>query len=98
MLRIVVLIALGALVLPLVLSIFSVAKAAADRACVVYVTAYDANAAGFRTSFDLFAPGGPGWECRAVSTGGGDTLIAEMGLLPAAPRQFPQPSPEERGA
>jgi hypothetical protein len=97
-LRVIVLIALGALVLPLVLSAYSVAKAAADRACAVYVNAYDADAAGFRTAFDLFAPGGPGWECRAISAGGADTLIAEMGLLPAAPRQFPPPLPAERDA
>lgn len=97
-LRIAVLIALGALVLPLVLSVYSVAKAAADRACAVYVSAYDADAAGFRTAFDLFAPGGPGWECRSVSAGGAERVIAEMGPLPAAPRQLPPSPPEERDA
>ncbi len=66
-LRIVVLVALGALVLPLVLSAYGVAKSAADRACAVFVSAYDTNAAGFRTTFDLFAPGGAGWECFAIS-------------------------------
>ncbi|MDQ2699279.1 MAG: hypothetical protein M3Y46_10840 [Actinomycetota bacterium] len=86
MLRIVVLISLGALVLPLVLSAFSVAKSAADRVCVIYVSAYDADAAGFRTSFELFAPGGPSWECVAISSGGAETLVARLGLLPAMPR------------
>jgi hypothetical protein len=93
MLRVVVLISLGALVLPLVLSAFSVAKSAADRVCVIYVAAYDTDAAGFRTSFELFAPGGPSWECVAISSGGAETLVARLGLLPAMPRLPDQRDP-----
>ncbi|KRE21516.1 hypothetical protein [Agromyces sp. Soil535] len=92
-LRVAVLVALGALVLPLVLSAYGVAKSAADRVCAVYVAAYDTSAAGFRTSFEVFAPGGPGWECFSVSDGGVATLLANLGLLPAAPRPVP---PDER--
>jgi hypothetical protein len=94
MLRIAVLVALGALVLPLVLSAYSVAKSAADRVCAVYVAAYDTNAAGFRTSFEWFAAGGPGWECLAVSGGGSTRVLGNLGLLPSMPRlpQFDDPA------
>jgi hypothetical protein len=95
-LRVAVLIALGALVLPLFLSVYSVAKSAADRACAVYVAAYDTNAAGFRTSFELFAPGGPGWECLAISENGSSRSLGNLGPLPAMPRQPQFDEPVER--
>ncbi|WP_448005415.1 hypothetical protein [Agromyces bauzanensis] len=85
-LRIAVLVALGALVLPVVLSMYGVAHSAAQRACSVSVAAYDTDAAGARVAFDLFARGGPGWQCFAVAANGSETLIAELGLLPGAPR------------
>lgn len=85
-LRVAVLISLGALVLPLVLSAYSVAKSAADRACAVYVAAYDTDAAGYRTSFEFFAPGGPGWECFAVAQNGALHSLGNLGPLPAMPR------------
>ena len=97
-LRIVVLVALGALVLPLVLSAYGVAKAAADRACAVFVSAYDTNAGGFRTTFDLFAPGGAGWECFAISENGTTRLLGNLGPLPAMPRPPDPDDPEERDA
>lgn len=84
-LRITVLIALGALVLPLVLSAYSVAYSAAARACSVYAANYRAGA-DFRVSLELFGEGGPGWQCFAVSASGVATPLANLGLLPAAPR------------
>ena len=85
-LRIAVLVALGALVLPVLLSVFGVAHSAAQRACAVSVGAYDTDAAGARVAFDLLGPAGPGWQCFAVATNGSETLVAELGLLPGAPR------------
>lgn len=96
MLRVAVLIALGTLVLPLVLSAYGVAKSAADRACAVYVAAYDTNAAGFRTSFELFAPGGPGWECFAISEHGTSRSLGNLGPLPMMPRPPSSGVPDER--
>ena len=93
-LRITVLIALGALVLPLMLSAYGVARSAADRACAVYVDRFDSDAAGFRVTFEFFGEGGPGWECSAVSAGGVATPLANLGVLPAAPRPI---APDERG-
>ena len=86
MLRVVVLVALGAMLLPLVLSAVGGARAAAERACAVYVSAYDAGASS-RVAFDVFAEGGPGWLCLARPLGAGhDTLLGNLGLMPAAPR------------
>lgn len=93
-LRITVLVALGALVLPIVLSMYGVAHSAAQRACVVSVAAYDRDAAGARVAFDLFTRSGPGWQCFAVAGNGSETLIAELGLFPGAPRIVG----DERGA
>ena len=84
-LRITVLIALGSLVLPLVLSVYSVAYSAAARACSVYVANFSASS-DYRVSLDLFGDGGPGWQCFAVSSSGVATPLANLGLLPAAPR------------
>ncbi|WP_022889999.1 hypothetical protein [Agromyces italicus] len=85
-LRITVLVALAALVLPLVLSVAGQAQSAAARACAVYVERFDADAVGSRVALDLFADGGPGWTCSAVSEGGVETPLANLGLLPSAPQ------------
>jgi hypothetical protein len=97
-LRVAVLIALGAMVLPLVLSAYGVAKSAADRTCAVYVAAYDTDAAGFRTSFEIFAPGGPGWECSAISEHGVARSLGNLGPLPMIPRQPVLEQPDRRDA
>ncbi|HEY9366049.1 MAG TPA: hypothetical protein VIP55_05405 [Agromyces sp.] len=91
--RITVLVALCAMLLPIVLSIFGTAQSAAQRSCAVYAAQFDTDAAGARVSFDLFARGGPGWQCFAVGENGTETLIAELGLLPGAPRPI---DPAER--
>jgi hypothetical protein len=91
--RITVLVALGAMLLPIVLSIFGTAQSAAQRSCAVYAAQFDTDAAGARVSFDLFARGGPGWQCFSVGENGVETLIAELGVLPGAPRPM---DPAER--
>lgn len=94
-LRITVLVALGALVLPLVLSLIGQAQSAAARACAVYVERYDVDAENSRVSFEPFGEGGPGWQCWAVGPGGVATPLANLGLLPSAPVPV---EPEERPA
>lgn len=91
--RITVLVALAAMLLPLVLSIYATAQSAAQRACAVYVLQFDTDAAGARVAFDLFGRGGAGWQCFSVGDNGGETLIAGLGLLPGAPRPI---DPDER--
>ncbi|UOQ88517.1 hypothetical protein MUN74_14735 [Agromyces endophyticus] len=93
-LRITVLVALGALVLPLVLSLVGQAQSAAARACAVYVQRFDAEALDSQVSLELFGPGGPGWQCSAVAPGGIVTPVANLGLLPTAPAPI---GPGERG-
>ena len=92
MLRVAVLVALGAMVLPLVLSAYGVAHSAAARVCAAYVATYDADARS-RVELDLFGAGGPGWQCAAVTGSGVSTPLGNLGLLPAAPRV---PLPGER--
>ena len=85
-LRIVVLVALAGMLLPLVLSAYGVARAAAERACAVYALDYSVNATS-SVGFDLFAEGGPGWLCFAeVGAGDRGILLGNLGLMPAAPR------------
>jgi hypothetical protein len=83
--RIIVLLALVALLLPLVLSALGVARSAADRACAAYAADYQSGASS-QVEFDLFAEGGPGWLCFASTSSGGRTLLGNLGPMPAAPR------------
>ncbi|MRG60883.1 hypothetical protein GE115_13560 [Agromyces sp. CFH 90414] len=93
--RWVVVIALAAMVLPLVLSLMSVAQSSAVNACRVTVARFDDEAVGARASFELFGPGGPGWLCYAERPSGGDRLLANLGLIPSAPHVL---MPDERPA
>lgn len=88
MLRAVVLVALAAMVLPLVLSGYGVAYSAAARACTTVVAAYDQGARGARVGLDLFGRGGPGWMCWAEYPSG-DRLVGNLGLFPSMPRLEP---------
>ncbi|MGR0318349.1 hypothetical protein [Agromyces sp. ZXT2-3] len=83
--RIAVILALGAMVLPLVLSAFGVARSAAANACAAYVGDLS-RLDDSRVEFDLFAEGGPGWLCVAVAPSGTSIVIGNLGLMPAYPR------------
>ncbi|UOE45765.1 hypothetical protein [Agromyces larvae] len=85
MLRAVVFVALAAMVLPLVLSLYGVAHNAAARSCASLAQAFDARATGAHVAFDLFAPGGPGWLCYAESEHE-SRLVANLGIIPGPPR------------
>ncbi|WP_350349401.1 hypothetical protein ABIQ69_05650 [Agromyces sp. G08B096] len=93
MLRWVVVVALVAMVAPLVLSLAAVAQSSADRACRITVARFDDHATGSRVSFEVFGPAGPGWICTAERPGG-DRVIANLGLVPSVPAA---PLPGERG-
>ncbi|GAA2028971.1 hypothetical protein GCM10009819_10870 [Agromyces tropicus] len=83
--RIAVLLALAAMVLPVVLSGIGVARSAAARACAAYVADLSLLDDS-RVEFDLFARGGPGWLCIAVAPSGTSTVIGNLGLMPASPK------------
>lgn len=82
--RIVVIVALAALVLPAVLSTGAVASGTAARVCSIYAQSFDRNAAG-EARFELFGPGGPGWQCYAVLTPGHEQPLGNLGVIPAMP-------------
>ncbi|WP_394552701.1 hypothetical protein ACDF64_17920 [Agromyces sp. MMS24-JH15] len=81
MLRFVVLVALGAMVLPLVLSGYGVAVRAAAQACALTVAAFDTSSTGSRIEFSLAGRGGPGWLCFADAPSG-ERLVANLGIMP----------------
>ena len=93
-LRIVVLVALGALVLPLVLSAYGVAKSAADRACAVFVSAYDPERRRVPHDVRPLRAGGRGWECFAVSENGDVAAARQPRAAPgdAAPARVDDPT------
>jgi hypothetical protein len=89
-LRVVVVLALVALVLPGILTTVSYATAGAQAACAEWV-AYEApNAPGSVARFELFGPSGAGWECYTLGAFGGDHHVASLGLIPGAPK-IPNP-------
>ncbi|MGV8885416.1 MAG: hypothetical protein ACOH1T_07485 [Microbacteriaceae bacterium] len=80
--RVVVVIALIALVLPGVIVSITTANATATRACSTYAQVYAADAIGFSVRFELVGPEGPGWSCYVTDFGGRQTLLRTLGLIP----------------
>ena len=86
MMRVVVVLALVGLVLPGIATTFSVAAASAQSACGVWVAYSVAGQSGADARFEVFGPGGIGWECYSDGAFGGDEHIASLGLIPGPPR------------
>ncbi|KQM82977.1 hypothetical protein [Agromyces sp. Leaf222] len=87
--RIAVVLALAAMVLPIVLSTFSVATSTARSTCAAFATAAAGSTGGDLSTdapFELFAAGGPGWQCYVTTENGSRHHLANFGLFPAAPR------------
>lgn len=94
--RIMVLICIAALVVPSVLSIWSHFAFIAHRACVAAVMYSEPRATGADARFELFGPGGIGWECYA--TAGGDSRhVVSLGLFPSE-SSLPEPGEPSRRA
>jgi hypothetical protein len=83
--RILVLVAVAALVIPGVLSTISLAHYTAEHTCAVYVQRYQPRAVGSATHFDVFGPRGPGWDCYSVDSAGNETFLVLLGFIPSAP-------------
>lgn len=86
--RIIVVIALVALVLPGVLVTVSTQISTADAACRVVVIAGAPEAVGSVARFELAGGDGPGWYCYAQLYGGDEILLRSIGLIPGL---SPQP-------
>ncbi|KQV07447.1 hypothetical protein [Leifsonia sp. Root112D2] len=83
--RVLVLVAVAALVVPGILSTVSLAANTAQQTCAVYVARYQPNAVGASVHFDLFGPRGPGWDCYTLDTAQNETFLVLLGLIPSAP-------------
>lgn len=84
LLRLVVIVGVAALVLPGFFTIVNVGTSNAERACAYRSAIIDST---LRPSprFELFGPGGIGWECYAFDRSGDEHHIDSMGLIPVAP-------------
>lgn len=83
--RVVVVLALVALVLPGIITTMSVASSSAQAACATWVDFEVAGPSGSTARFEAFGPGGLGWECYSVGAFGGDKHIVSLGLIPGPP-------------
>jgi hypothetical protein len=84
--RFVVLVGVASLVLPGIVTSASVASATANRSCAIWVHYAAPDAAGSDARFEIFGPGGIGWECYSVGAFGGDRHVVSLGLIPGEPR------------
>ena len=79
--RIVVIVAVAALILPTVLGTWSVANRSAASTCAALVQASGTGATGSSVAFDLFGDSGPQWYCSA-DFGGRTTVLGGIGVIP----------------
>lgn len=84
--RVVVVIGLIGLLLPGLLVTVGTANSTALRSCAAYTAALAPEAVSFSVRFELAGPNGIGWNCYAVQFGGGEILLASLGVIPGGPR------------
>ena len=89
--RIIVLLGIIALVLPGIVTTISVGSSTAATACAAWVRHSAPDASGSSARFEIFGPGGIGWECYSVAAFGHDQHVASLGLIPSA-ANVPAPS------
>lgn len=82
LLRLVVFLGLGVMVLPIVANLITVTVATAGDSCARAVAYLAPEATASSARFEVFGPGGIGWECYSVGAFGGDRHIATLGLIP----------------
>ena len=87
----VVILGVVALVLPGIVTTVSVGSATAAAACASWVRYSVPDASGSSARFEIFGPGGIGWECYTVGAFGGDRHVASLGLIPGS-ATLPQPT------
>ncbi|RFA11580.1 hypothetical protein B7R21_12860 [Subtercola boreus] len=86
--RAVVVLGIVALVLPGILTTYSLAKATAGAACAANVSYRVPSATGSAVRFEIFSAVGAGWVCYSVGAYGGDRKpVAALGLIPSYPTQ-----------
>lgn len=80
--RIVIVIAVIALVLPGLLYTIGVQMQTAAAACRIVVQAGDREATGSVARFEAWSGNGPGWYCYARSFDGSELMLRGLGLIP----------------
>ena len=89
LMRFVVLLAIGALVLPGIIVTWTTQLRTANYACQIAVEYYAPGATSSRASFDLLPTDLLGWNCHAVMFDGQEFFVAHLGVVPGAPRLIP---------
>jgi hypothetical protein len=84
--RVVVVLGLIGLVLPGILVAIGTANRTALASCAAYTAYYAPEAVSFSARFELLSPAGLGWNCYAVEFGGGEVLVATLGIIPGGAR------------
>jgi hypothetical protein len=82
--RVIVILALVALIVPEIVTQIMVVSNAAQASCKLWVR-YEDPGAGHSATFQLFGQGGAGWQCYSVGGFGGGHYIAPLGLIPGTP-------------
>ena len=85
MMRVIVVVSLVALVLPGILGSLAIANRTAQASCAAYTQYYAPMAVASVTRFELFGAA-LGWNCYAQQFGGGEVLVANLGLIPGGAR------------
>ena len=80
--RTVVIVAIAAMLLPVLANLFTVNIATANDACARAVAYAVSGAASSSARFELFGAGGVGWEGYSVGEFGGDHHVVSLGLIP----------------
>lgn len=80
--RVMVLIAVGAMLLPILANFYSVGDATAQNACAAAVRYEMPDATGAVAKFEFFGAGVIGWECYAKGGFAGTKHILSLGLIP----------------
>jgi len=89
LMRIVVTVAIAAMVLPGVLMIWVTQTQTANYACQIAVAYYAPQAQGSSAKFLITNPEIIGWNCFADFADGSEFFVAHLGLIPGAPRLVP---------
>jgi len=81
-LRIGVLVAVAALIIPGVIGTAQLQNRTAQAACRIVVATVDTSAVGSVARFEPTGPAGPSWYCYSRSFDGSELLRATLGLIP----------------
>jgi hypothetical protein len=92
--RIVVVVGLIGLLLPGLVVTVGTANRTANATCEAYAAYYAPESTGFSSRFELVSAAGMGWNCYAESFGGGEVLLASLGIIPGGPRLPSAPAVE----